>query len=61
MTIRYDSASGAISLHEGGLPLKPAIYSGQISRGIRFDELRLGASAGAALAVTSLHIRSSVK
>ncbi|MEY5019203.1 MAG: hypothetical protein RLZ22_291 [Verrucomicrobiota bacterium] len=61
MTIRYDSSNGAISLHEGGLPLKSAIYSGQISPGMRFDELRLGASAGAALAVTSLQIRSSVK
>jgi hypothetical protein len=59
MTIRYDSGTGSISLHEGGLPLKPAIYSGKISQGMRFDELRLGASAGAALSVTSLQVRSS--
>lgn len=59
MTIRYDSGTGSISLHEGGLPLKPAIYSGKIAPGTRFDELRLGASAGAALSVTSLQVRSS--
>jgi hypothetical protein len=59
MTLRYDSGSGSISLHEGGLPLKPAIYSGKIPHGTRFDELRLGASAGAALAVTSLQVLSS--
>ncbi|MBU6170262.1 MAG: hypothetical protein KGQ87_02065 [Verrucomicrobia bacterium] len=59
MTLRYDSSSGSISLHEGGLPLKPAIYSGKIPQGTRFDELRLGASAGAALTVTSLQVRSS--
>lgn len=59
MTIRYDSGAGLISLHEGGLPLKPAIYSGKIPSGTRFDELRLGASAGAALSVTSLQVRSS--
>ena len=59
MTLRYDSGSGSISLHEGGLPLKPAIYSGKIQPGTRFDEVRLGASAGAALAVTSLQVLSS--
>ena len=59
MTLRYDSSSGTISLHEGDLPLKPAIYSGKIPQGTRFDELRLGASAGAALTVTSLQVRSS--
>lgn len=59
MTIRYDSGSGEISLHEGGLPLKPATHSSKIPQGTRFDELRLGASAGAALSVTSLQVRSS--
>jgi hypothetical protein len=59
MTIRYDSGSGEVSLHEGGLPLKPATHSSKIPQGTRFDELRLGASAGAALSVTSLQVRSS--
>lgn len=59
MTLRYDASSGTVSLHEGGLPLKPAIYTGKIPAGTRFDEVRLGASAGAALAVTSLQVLSS--
>ena len=59
MTLRYDASSGTVSLHEGGLPLKPAIYTGKIQPGTRFDEVRLGASAGAALAVTSLQVLSS--
>lgn len=59
MTLRYDSRNGAISLHEGGIPLKPAVYSTKIPPGIRFDEIRLGASAGAALAVTTLEVRAS--
>lgn len=57
VTLRYDSRSGEVSLHEGGPPLKAAFCSGKIPAGIRFDEIRLGASAGAALAVNSLGIR----
>lgn len=57
ITLRYDPRTGAVSLHEGGVPLKPAFCSGTIVPGTRFDEIRIGASAGAALAVKSIHIR----
>ena len=34
--------------------------AGKLPPGTRFDEIRIGASAGAALAVNSLHIRTRV-
>lgn len=58
VTLRYDMRSGTVSLHEGGAPLKAPFCEGKLPAGIRFDEIRLGASAGAALAVSSLNIRS---
>lgn len=57
VTLRYDRRTGWVTLHEGGLPLGKAICSGKISSGLEFDEIRLGASAGAALNVGSLTIR----
>ncbi|MEP2776303.1 MAG: hypothetical protein ABJQ29_05335 [Luteolibacter sp.] len=59
ITLRYDQRTGDVSLHEGGLPLKPAFCSGKIPPNTNFDELRIGASSGAALAVNSLLIRVS--
>lgn len=58
ITLRYDSASGNVSLHEGRLPLSVAICSGKLPPGTVFDEIRLGASSSAALAVGGLKIRS---
>ena len=57
VTLRYDPRTGAVSLHEGGVPLGPVICSGKIPPGSEFDEIRLGASSGAALAVKSLVIQ----
>ncbi len=59
ITLRYDPHTGVVSLHEGGVPLKPAFCSGKIAPETRFDEIRVGASSGAALAVKSIHIRVS--
>ena len=58
VTLRYDIKNGSVSLHEGSMPLKPPFCEGKLPPGIRFDEIRLGASAGAALRVESLQIRS---
>lgn len=55
--LRYDPRSGEVSLHDGGLPLKPPFCTGKIPPGTTFDEIRIGASAGAAIAVKSLDIR----
>ena len=59
VTLRYDRRTGAVSLHEGGMPLGKAFCSGKIPAGLVFDEIRLGASSGAALDVESLTIRVS--
>ena len=59
VTLRYDSHSGHVSLHEGTPPLAAPFCSGRIPSGTRIDEIRLGASAGAALAVHQLQIRSA--
>lgn len=58
VTLRYDAASGDVSLHHGGLPLGPAFCESKIAAGIHFDEVRLSASEDAALAVRSLQIRA---
>jgi hypothetical protein len=57
VTLRYDPRTGEVSLHEGGVPLGPVVCSGKIPPGSEFDEIRLGASSGAALAVKSLVIQ----
>lgn len=58
VTMRYDMRSGEVSLHEGGLPLGTPFSVGKLPAGTRFDEIRIGASSGAALAVKSLIVRS---
>ena len=57
VTMRYDSRSGEVSLHEGDVPLGVPFCVGKIPAGTRFDGIRIGASSGAALAVESLHVR----
>ena len=56
VTLRYDRRTGAVSLHDGGMPLGKAFCHGKVPAGMVFDEIRLGASAGAALDVDSLTI-----
>ena len=58
VTLRYDRTTGEASLHDGGLPLKAAFCEGKVPAGLRFDEIRLGASEGAALMVDSLELRA---
>jgi hypothetical protein len=57
VTMRYDFRSGLVTLHDGGVPLKAPFCEGTLPPGIRFDEIRIGASAGASLVVNSLEIR----
>ena len=58
ITMRYDLRTGAVSLHEGTLPLRPPFCEGRVPAGTRFDRIRLGASAGASLSVASLNLRA---
>lgn len=57
VTLRYDPHTGDVSLHEGGVPLKTPFCAGKLSAGTRFDEIRIGASSGAALTVNALDVR----
>lgn len=57
VTLRYDSATGDVTLHDGSVPLKNPFCAGKLPPGVKFDEIRLGASAGAAFAVDALQIR----
>jgi hypothetical protein len=57
VTLRYDQRSGGVSLHEGGFPLGNAFCSGKLPPGTGFDQIRIGASSNAALAVRSLTIQ----
>ena len=57
VTLRYDRLTGSVALHEGELPLGKIFCSGKIPIGLEFDEIRLGASSGAALNVGALTIR----
>lgn len=58
VTLRYDRRTGEVSLHEGKFALGPAFCRGKIPAGLTFDEIRIGASSSAALAVGSLVIRA---
>lgn len=57
VTMRYDARTGEVSLHEGAFPLRAPFCAGKIPAGTQFDEIRIGASSGASLAVKSLHVR----
>lgn len=57
VTLRYDRDSGEVSLHEGRGPLSPAFCSSRLPPGTTFDEIRIGASANAALAAGAIHIQ----
>ncbi len=58
VTLRYDRSTGEVSMHEGGIPLAPAFCSGNLPAGMTFDEIRLGASSNASLAVKSLVVQA---
>ncbi len=57
VTLRYDRTSGEVSLHEGKGPLSAAFCSGKLAVGTTFDEIRIGASANAALSVGPIQIQ----
>lgn len=58
VTLCYQSRTGRVSLHQGGFPLGEPFCVGSLPIGTPFDEVRLGASSGAALAARSLVIRT---
>lgn len=57
VTLRYEVATGEVSLHEGGIPLSAPFCKGNIPSHLGVDEIRIGASINAALAVKSFTVR----
>lgn len=57
VTMRYDARTGLVTLHEGGLPLAAPFCRGWLDAGQTFDEVRLGAAYGAAIAVKGAEVR----
>lgn len=57
ITMRYDVRTGMVTLHEGGLPLAAPFCRGWLNQGQDFDEVRLGAAYGAAIAVKGAEVR----
>jgi len=59
VTMRYEFSTGRVTLHAGGLPLKAPFCTGWLKPGQTFDEVRLGAAPGAAIAVKLAEVRVS--
>lgn len=57
VTLRYDSITGRVTLHEGSGVLPDPFCEARIPPGSQFDRIRFGASENAALHVSSYTIR----
>jgi hypothetical protein len=58
MTLRYDRRDGSIGLHEGGTAGNSPVARSKIQPGLTFDQIRIGAAEGAAIAVSRLEVRA---
>ena len=58
MTLRYDRRDGTIEVHEGGEPTGNPVVRSKILPGMTFDQIRIGASDEATLALSRIHVRA---
>jgi hypothetical protein len=58
MTLRYDRRDGTIEVHEGGAPTGNPVVRSKILPGMTFDQIRIGASDEATLALSRIHVRA---
>ena len=58
MTLRYDRRDGTIEVHEGPEPGADPLVRSKILPGLTFDQVRIGASAGASLGLSRLTVRA---
>lgn len=58
MTLRYDRRDGAVELHEGAEPGAEPLVRSKILPGLSFDQVRIGASPEASLAISELSVRA---
>ncbi|WP_367871519.1 hypothetical protein [Luteolibacter sp. Populi] len=59
MTFRYDRRDGTVELYEGPEPGDTPLIRSKILPGLNFDQIRIGASPEATLAVHSLRVRAN--
>ncbi len=58
MTLRYDRRDGTIEVHEGRDPGEHPIVRSKILPGMTFDQIRIGASDEAILALSKISVRA---
>ena len=58
MTLRYDRRDGTIEVHEGGEPAGNPVVRSKILPGMTFDQIRIGASDEATLALSRIRVRA---
>ena len=58
MTLRYDRRDGSIEIHEGPVPGDNPLVRSKILPGLTFDQVRIGASDEATLALAGIHVRA---
>lgn len=58
MTLRYDRRDGTVEMHEGPEPGDEPLVRSKILPGMTFDQVRIGASAGASLGLSRLTVRA---
>ena len=58
MTLRYDRRDGTVELHEGPAAGENPIARSKLLPGLTFDQIRIGASEGASLALSKLSVRA---
>jgi len=59
MTLRYDRRDGSIEIHEGPEPGGQPLVRSKILPGLDFDQVRIGASDEATLALASVKVRAA--
>ncbi len=58
MTLRYDRRDGTIEIHEGDVPGEQPLMRSKILPGLVFDQVRIGASDEAILALSEIKVRA---
>lgn len=58
MTLRYDRRDGTIEIHEGDVPGEHPLMRSKILPGLVFDQIRIGASDEAILALSKISVRA---
>jgi len=57
MTLRYDRRDGTVEMYAGDKPIGDPLVRSKIQSGQNFDQVRIGASEDASLAVASIKVR----